>query len=359
MIQIIIRVFFLEQAKAIQQLGHEVVLLYADIQRISKVFSTKCVISGFTEREDDGVPVFEQQGYIWIPRLKNAAFIFRTRAFKKLYNHAIKKYGRPDILHAQSCLWAGVAAVVIKEKDNLPLIISEHSSAYKMDKISAEGLKWASFGFSNADSVIFVSDVLRKSVVEKIGIINNSVIIPNMVNIDRFGNIPVGDNSFTFLTIAGLNENKSIDLLIKAFSIVQKDISNVKLLVIGEGPERRKLEDLTEKESLHDFVGFLGSVRHDIIGEYISKSDVFVLPSKYETFGVVFIEALACGKPVIAAKCGGPEDIVNAENGILVDVDDIDGLANAMISIYDKYETYDKEKSEEILFKSMAVEMLL
>ena len=73
----------------------------------------------------------------------------------------------------------------------------------------------------------------------------------------------------------------------------------------------------------------------------MNNCDTFVLASRYETFGVVYIEALACGKPVIATKCGGPNSIVNENNGYLVNIDDIEALSNSMKLMFQNIENYD------------------
>ena len=91
-------------------------------------------------------------------------------------------------------------------------------------------------------------------------------------------------------------------------------------------------------------VNFLGRISQERVREEMMKSDCFVLSSNFETFGVVLIEALACGLPLIATKCGGPEDIVNEQNGILIDVENQLQLEDAMITMYKNAHNYDKEK---------------
>jgi len=85
-----------------------------------------------------------------------------------------------------------------------------------------------------------------------------------------------------------------------------------------------------------------------VISKKLKSSDCFVLASQNETFGVVYIEALACGIPVIATKCGGPEEFVSEENGFLVPVDDIDSLVKAMRDIYENSKNYDREKISKV-----------
>ena len=95
----------------------------------------------------------------------------------------------------------------------------------------------------------------------------------------------------------------------------------------------------------------------------MSKAHAFVLSSQHETFGVVLIEALAQGLPLIATRCGGPEDIINKDNGLLVPINDVDRLAEAMFSIYNNYEKYDPEKlrehcKEEYSEKSISLKLI-
>ena len=94
------------------------------------------------------------------------------------------------------------------------------------------------------------------------------------------------------------------------------------------------------------------------ISPLIQQSKVFILTSRYETFGIVYIEAMATGTPVIATRCGGPEDIVTSENGILVNVDDVDETANAMRKMMVKYTKYDKKMISENAIKLYSQETI-
>jgi glycosyltransferase involved in cell wall biosynthesis len=93
---------------------------------------------------------------------------------------------------------------------------------------------------------------------------------------------------------------------------------------------RGYLENLASELGISNRVSFTGNIQRDVAPYFFQGIDAFVHPSRYETFGIVLVEALASGRPVVATRCGGPNDIVREEDGILVAVDDVDGLASAM-----------------------------
>jgi glycosyltransferase involved in cell wall biosynthesis len=88
---------------------------------------------------------------------------------------------------------------------------------------------------------------------------------------------------------------------------------------------------------------FYGEIDREKIAEFFSKADLLVLPSRYETFGVVLIEAMACGIPVIATRCGGPEDIVTEATGLLIEKDNVGELTSALLYMSEHLDSYNKE----------------
>jgi glycosyltransferase involved in cell wall biosynthesis len=111
---------------------------------------------------------------------------------------------------------------------------------------------------------------------------------------------------------------------------VERGLSSFEVVIGGGGPDREKLEELTKTLGVADRCRFLGALDRDQVKEKMQNCDVFVLSSLHETFGVVVAEAMACGKPVISTRCGGPEFVVNDETGVLVDVAKPQALADAM-----------------------------
>lgn len=103
------------------------------------------------------------------------------------------------------------------------------------------------------------------------------------------------------------------------------------------------LESLINKYGLNSQIKLMGLCTRERIAEQFKKSDCFVLVSKSETFGVAYVEALACGIPVIATRCGGPEMFVNANNGLMIDINDIEQLTEAMDYMYNHIDNYNRK----------------
>ena len=117
-------------------------------------------------------------------------------------------------------------------------------------------------------------------------------------------------------------------------------IVDIELIIGGDGEERRALENLVQELDLVESVKFLGGLTRESVKDEIQKSSMFVISSHYETFGVVAIEALALGKPVLSTKCGGPESIITPKVGMLVKNNSVDELATGMLHLYEHLNDY-------------------
>lgn len=147
------------------------------------------------------------------------------------------------------------------------------------------------------------------------------------------------DEEVYMTTIISKNEYKRRD------RVYQKNKYHRKLKSEGKiSEERENLENLSKELGILEQVEFKGALNRDEVYKVMSNCNIFVLPSRFETFGVVLIEALANGKPVISTRNGGANDIVTDENGILVDIDDIEGLGKAMVDLKLNYNKYNEEE---------------
>jgi glycosyltransferase involved in cell wall biosynthesis len=234
------------------------------------------------------------------------------------------------MIHAHNTFWAGYAAFNIGKKYRIPYVVTEHSSRFLINGITNRMLPYAKKVLASAETAIGVSRAVS-SILEKLGAKNPSI-IPNVVDTDFFSLPPSGRQSqpFTFVAIGNMNYNKGFHVLIRAFSKQFRGRPDVRLVFGGDGPQRVEFQALTCDLGLSEQVTFLGAVGRMEVREALWGANALILPSFRETFGVVLIEALSTGIPVIATKCGGPEDIVTSEVGFIIEPGDEAGLSNAM-----------------------------
>lgn len=348
-------IFFQEQALALKRSGMDVTILYPEIRSLKTICKYKIDIGSYCEIEN-GLKTYRYRGYNYLPRLKGHIRKKHLKWLERLFYKAVKDQGYPDIIHAHSVLWGGWAASEIAKKHSIPFMITEHSSAFTRDLLSKYHEKYIIETLDISDCIITVGPSLK----EKISLYTEKevMIIPNVVNTESFhidNNIKnVGE--FRFFSLAFLNPNKGMDVLLKAFSIAFSRNDKVKLVIGGDGKERNTLDKIVSDLKLEGKVSFLGRLTREETIVEMKKCNSFVLASRSETFGVVYIEALACGKPIIATKCGGPEMIVNENNGLLVEIDDPEGLAEAMLNMVDKCGEYDSVKIVEDCYNRFSEE---
>lgn len=339
-----IGIFEFDQAKALAEAGHKIIYAAVDVRSIRRWRKW-----GFESFEKEGVTVEA----INIPggRIpKRALNLMQTLGFKSLYNRVVKKHGKPDIVHAHFT-GPGYVAAKLKNQISLPLVITEHSSAINRNDIDRHLFNTAGFAYENADALIAVSSTLKNIIKDKFGL--EVIYIPNIVDTDLFVNESRRqDYHYNFISVGNLILGKRMDLTIEAFYNAFKDQPNIRLTIFGEGPERTKLENMINQYELSNRITLMGMQPREIIADHLRSSNCFVLASRTETFGVAYAEALAAGVPVIATRCGGPEEFVHEENGVLIEVDDAKALTNAMLEMYNTSNRFDKEKiSKEIIEK--------
>jgi glycosyltransferase involved in cell wall biosynthesis len=151
------------------------------------------------------------------------------------------------------------------------------------------------------------------------------------------------DQDFVFFSLCHLVAEKGVDDLLKAARLAMAELPAMRLVIGGDGPMRENLKALAEHLNIADRVTWLGQVDPAAAPSFYRSCDAFILPSRGETFGVVYVEALACGKPVIATRCGGPEAIVHEGNGLLVPIGDVRAIASAMVNMARSRDRYNAD----------------
>ncbi len=259
----------------------------------------------------------------------------------------IKKYGKPDIIHAHNVIYAGLLASFIHDKLGIPIIITEHSSQYAMQEIPKELNEKIEECLQNQMNLFAVSpkliQLLESKYTKEINKIEwlPNVIDPKIEQMKLNGRTP--DQIVRFLTIGNLIPLKGQEELIRAFHKVFKNEDDVELIIAGEGYLKDQLSKIITELQMDKKIKLIGFINRKEVVRQMDQSNVFVLPSHYETFGVVLIEALSRGVPVISTFCGGPECIVNKDNGILIKPKNIDELAEALHKMYHNCHTYDRQ----------------
>ena len=334
--------FFREQALALSRSGYKVGVIVPSMHSLK---DWKNIIfkrySKYFEN-DEGVLTYRQQSINFTPRINKIIKARQVAIGVKLFDEYVVCNGVPDIMHVHSLINAGFVAYKIHQKYGIPYIVTEHSSAFALGLVNRRTIKKLQPVVESAAENIAVSYEFKK-LLENIFKAKEWQYIPNIVN-DEFLESKLSfnnkDEGFNFINICLLSQNKRIDLLIRAFAKAFKGNLNIKLRLGGDGPIRISLEKLVESEGISEQVTFLGALERKEVIQEIKKSDAFILSSNYETFGVVIIEALALGKPVIATRCGGPESIIIPEVGYLVDKNSVEPLAQGMMELYKKRDKY-------------------
>lgn len=352
--------FFREQATKLQESGVKVTVAYNEIWPLTLIGKVK-EKSGLSFNVEKGLRTYRYKNYNFIPKHPLMFNVFDKR-MEKLYKEVVKKEGKVDVIHAQSSLWGGISAAYVAKKYNIPLVITEHSSVKRGQYVRESYYKRIVNSYKSADAIIAVGNGLKKEI-EELTNRKDIKVIGNLVDLSLFNirNIKRENDEFIFFSVAFLEGEKGLDTLIKAFSMRFKN-EKVRLVIGGDGSQRQWLEGIAKNEGIENQVTFTGALSREEVAEWMNKCDAFVLPSRYETFGVVYIEALASGKPVIGTFNGGAEDIVTKDVGILVNIDNIKELSDAMDYIrknnkeyqYDKLRKYCTEKfSANVIIKKI------
>jgi N-acetyl-alpha-D-glucosaminyl L-malate synthase BshA len=230
----------------------------------------------------------------------------------------------PDMIHAQS-IGICIPALIAKKLLRKPYVVwGQGSDVYLPGKFIKSISKLV---LKNADTVIALTEDMKSEMQKFCD--RAILVIPNGIDSESFENlsresirkklkIKEDENVITF--VGTLRPVKGVKYLIRAIKLITKVNGNVKLMLVGDGEEREYVEDLVEELDLNECVKFIGRVQNEEVPEYMVASDIFVLPSLSESFGIVNLEAMASGLPIVATKVGGlPEIVKDGENGFLVE----------------------------------------
>jgi len=241
----------------------------------------------------------------------------------------------PDLIHAHFVRPAGTVAARLSKRWERPTLLTEHSGPFKVQLRTNWIRRETTSTLHSVDQVLAVSPALRDSIISEIPDIR-PLVLGNVLDDSFF--VPPSERKstgiFRFLFVGRLVPIKGLDvLLLAAAELKAREPKNWRLDIAGDGPLRVALGRTITELGLESHVAFLGSLDRRGVLRQMQLSDVFVLPSRAETFGVVLIEAMGCGVPVIACSCGGPSWVVDSDSGVLVPPEDSHRLQEAMFDL--------------------------
>ena len=315
-----------ELGKAMARAGHEIHFIsYAQPARLDAF--TENVY--FHEVNSIKYPLFEHEPYV----LALASKLVDVVQYEKL-----------EILHIHYAIPHATAAFlaqsILREKGiNIPFVTTLHGTDITIVGKDATFEPVVSFSINHSDGVTAVSESLKADTLKHFHVGKEIKVIPNFIDFTRFKYSPkdhfktaIAPNGEKILVhTSNFRKVKRIDHVIEIFAKVRAAIPS-KLLLVGDGPERRNAEMLCRELNVTEDVRFLG--KQDAIEEILSVSDLFLMPSETESFGLSALEAMACRVPVVSSNTGGiPEVNVEGVTGYLRCYKDVQGMADAAISL--------------------------
>jgi len=245
----------------------------------------------------------------------------------------VVKFERLDLLHVHYAIPHASAAYMAQQilKDQgveIPFVTTLHGTDITLVGKDPSFEPVINFSINKSNRVTAVSENLKKETFELFDIKNNIEVIPNFIclkeykldNNDYYKKRFAPNNEKVICHVSNFRKVKRIEDVIIAFEGISKEM-DVKLLLVGDGPERARLEQISRNSKFSKNIFFLGSLKST--KEVLNISDLFILPSSKESFGLSALEAMACGVPVIASDSGGiPEVISHGKSGLLNSVGD-------------------------------------
>lgn len=313
-----------ELGKMLAERGHEIHFITSSVPfRLNKIYPTVF----FHEVEVNNYSVFQYSPYDIALASKMADVI---------------KEEKLDVLHVHYAIPHAVCAVLAREMsgESIGIVTTLHGtdiSVLAEDSTLTQAIK---YGIERSDIVTTVSDSLKQETYERIDTTKPIETIYNFVDEAVFkpldpGNLKeqfgIRENERVIIHVSNFRKIKNLPDIVDAFLKV-RDQMPAKLLLVGDGPERQRIFDKVKKTPYKDDILFLG--KQENIAELFAISDVKLLLSEKESFGLVLLEAMACGVPGIGTAIGGiPEVIEHGVNGYLVDLGDVEAVAQYAIEL--------------------------
>ncbi|PSQ70862.1 MAG: N-acetyl-alpha-D-glucosaminyl L-malate synthase BshA [Bacteroidetes bacterium QH_9_67_14] len=243
-----------------------------------------------------------------------------------------------DLLHMHYAIPHATSALLSRQildtqGERVPLVTTLHGTDITLVGQDPSFRPVVNYSINQSDGVTAVSEYLRQETKKHFDIGCDIEVIPNFIDTERFQRAekdhfkqalcPEGEK--VLVHVSNFREAKRAPEVVEVFSRLRAEGFDLKLLLVGDGPERTATQRLARERGVHDDVRFLG--KQEPVEEILSIADVFLMPSGSETFGLAALEAMACGVPVVASNIGGlPELVVDGETGYLCPLGDVEAF---------------------------------
>ncbi|MDC7226540.1 MAG: glycosyltransferase [Spirochaetales bacterium] len=299
--------------------------------------------------------------YFRIPSIFNKVAGYPVYFFRvfKFVKEIIKCYEN-IIIHGHVIFPAGIFSTFLGTFYKIPVVVTEHSSKL----LSRQNLlrrQFVKYVCKRARKVIAVGHELA----ERINILSNSenvVVVPNLIDIDRFTieKNEMESSKFNLMFIGNLIKTKGICELLEAIKqLVQTQKKTyICLTIVGKGPLESYLKSFIQENELSKNIKYLGPQDNEKVAAVLRNQDCYIHPSYKETFSVVLIEALACGVPIIVTNCGEPVHFVSKETGILIDKPEPKMIESAILKMIENMKSYDPVKIRKFAIERFSEEVV-
>lgn len=259
----------------------------------------------------------------------------------------VVKYEKLDILHVHYAIPHASAAYMAKQilataGIHIPVVTTLHGTDITLVGKDASYEPVVTFSINASDGVTAVSEDLKKDTYEHFNITKEIRVIPNFIDLIRFKKQKkehfkraiCPDGEMLIVHTSNFRKVKRVDDAVRVFNNIRQVVP-AKLLLVGDGPERKNVEKLCRELNTCDDIRFLGKL--DQVEEVLSVADLFLMPSEKESFGLAALEAMACEVPVISTNTGGlPELNIQGVTGFMSNVGDIEDMTRNALTVLDK-----------------------
>ena len=289
--------------------------------------------------------------------IKFFRYLKATRVGWKLMRN---RWGVPQVSHVHIFTRPVLLAFYLRWKYGTPFIFTEHSShfVHELPKWLPPKKQFAQIAARSAEYITVVSKALQKAI-SGFGLKGNYAIVPNVVFVPETKPIPPGNDKVSIVAIGGLSDSrKNVAGLIEAFHEVSERIPRAQLHIVSPIGEEFLHAKAKDTGLLNHKIFFYNYLSNEEVYDLLMRSSFLVVNSLSETFSMSAAEALACGKPVISTRCGGPEEFLDEERGLLIDVKNPEQLRAALLWMYEHHRDFNPEALKSFVRENFSMEVV-